>query len=277
MRVSIICFSQTGNTRKVGEAMADAFEAEGHDICYIPLKRAQSGDFSTADIIGVGAPCFESQAPAPVRALLKKVPDLTGKRAFVFATSGGGPGRVLYDLARPLMDAGADVAGGFLCRGTCYYPVPCLVNRFPGRPDKHDLEDAGRFARAVLAHVKSGRKGPVPGTRPDTVKHGFGFYHILAIMLKAPLVRTIMPEPALDPEKCDECGWCFHACPTNSIVLNPVPEIMPTCIRCYRCLSGCRKKALSVKWGASNFIVWTAYNQTFERWLGDIRADEKVY
>lgn len=46
MRVSVICFSQTGNTRKV----ADAFAVE-----------------------------------------------LAGKPAFVFATSGGAPGNVLYD------------------------------------------------------------------------------------------------------------------------------------------------------------------------------------
>ncbi len=276
MRVNIICFSQTGNTRKVARDMAGVFKQDGHDVGYISFRKAGYRHFTEADLIGVGAPCFESQAPEPVRTFLKPLPHLEGKKAFVFATSGGGPGRVLYDLARPLMDAGADVIGGFLCRGTCYYPVPCLVNRFPDRPDQADLADARFFARSVLEHVTSGRAGPLPETRPDALKHGFGFYHMLAVLLKDPLIRAVMPEPVLDPEKCDECRWCFHACPTGSIVLSPLPQIGSTCIRCYRCMNGCRPQALSVKWGISNFLTWTLYNKTFERWLGDIQPGEKI-
>ncbi len=274
MRINIICFSQTGNTRKVGRVMADVFKSEGHEVDFIPFKKAAPGYFTAADIIGVGAPCFESQAPGPVREFLREVPNLAGKKAFVFATSGGGPGRVLYDLAGPLMAARADVVGGFLCRGTCYYPVPCLVDRFPDRPNEDDLESARLFARAVSDHVESGRAGPMPETRPDVFKHGFGFYNLLAIMLKDPLIRYLMPGPTVDPDRCNQCRWCEHECPTGSIVLNPLPEIAPTCIRCYRCLSGCPEKALSVKWGISNFMVWTLYNKTFERWLGDVKAGE---
>ncbi len=277
MIVNIICFSQTGNTRKVGRAMAAVFESEGHAVSFISFTKANPEHFTAADMIGVGAPCFESQAPTPVREFLGILSDLTDKKAFVFATSGGAPGRVLYDLAKPLMDRHADVVGGFLGRGTCYHPVPCLINRFPGRPNEDDLEAAHRFARAVCAHVRSGKSGPMPETRPDALKHGFGFYNIVATLLKDPFVRFLMPAPEADPEKCNECKWCVHECPTGSITLNPQPEIASTCIRCYRCMNGCPEKSLSVQWGISNFMVWTLYNTTFERWLGDVKAGERFY
>ncbi len=278
MKINIICFSQTGNTRKVGRAMAAVFDEKGHEVEFVFFKKAEPNHFTSADIVGVGAPCFESQAPTPVRAFLKELPHLEGKKAFVFATAGGGPGRVLYDLAKPLMAKKAEVVGGFLARGTCYHPVPCLVNRFPGRPAEDDLEAARGFAESVADHAASGRSGPLPETRPDALKHGFGFYHIAAILLKDPLVRFLMPRPqVVDPGKCNQCQWCVHECPTGSITLEPAFRIASTCIRCYRCLNGCPEDALSVKWGISNFMVWTIYNKAFERWLGDVKAGETVY
>ncbi|MBU0996357.1 MAG: EFR1 family ferrodoxin [Proteobacteria bacterium] len=277
MKINIVYFSQTGNTRKVAKSMAEVFQSKGHDVRTLSFKKAVSDVFINCDLIGVGAPCFESQAPSPVRELLWDLPDLTGKKAFVFSTSGGGPGKVLYDLAKPLMKKGADVIGGFLCRGTCFYPVPCLVGRFPERPDEEDLAHAKVFAGSVIDHVSSGISGPMPGSRPDALKHGLGFYHIIGDLMNDSLIRLMMPKPKVDSAKCTACGWCVAECPTNSIILDPQPVFAKTCFRCYRCLTGCPEDALMVKWGIANFMVWTLYNQTFERWLGDIQKGEKIY
>ena len=277
MDVNLIYFSQTGNTRKVAASMAGIFSGEGHNVRTISYKQAKHSDFTTPDLLGVGAPCFESQAPSNVKAYLWDLPEIAGKAAFVFATSGGGPGRVLYDLAKPLMKKGADVIGGFLCRGTCYYPVPCLKGRFPERPDQDDLKKAEAFAASLLNHISSGAAGPMPAGRPGTLSHGAGFYQIIGAIMNDTLVRWIMPKPVADHDKCNECNWCVAECPTDSIRLDPKPVISKTCYRCYRCLNGCPEDALSVKWGISNFMVWTLYNETFERWLGDIRKGERTY
>lgn len=277
MRISIIYFSQTGNTRKVGKSMAGVFKEAGHEVRTIGFGKIHHTDFTGTDMIGVGAPCFESQAPSNVRQYLWELPYLTGQKAFVFSTSGGGPGKVLYDLAKPLVKKGADVVGGFLCRGTCFYPVPCLKGRFPERPDYQDLDKAKFFARAVLSHIDAGNSGPLPETRAGVFRHGFGFYNIVGAILSDPLVRFLMPKPRVDDVKCTECGWCAAECPTSSMRLEPKPVVLKTCYRCYRCVTGCMEEALSVRWGISNFMVWTLYNQTFERWLGDIQKGERVY
>jgi flavodoxin/ferredoxin len=277
MDINIIYFSQTGNTRKVAKAMAESFKEEGHEARTIGFKKIRQMDFTDTNLIGVGAPCFESRAPSHVREFLWDLPDLTGKKAFVFATSGGGPGKVLYDLAKPMMKKGAEVIGGFLSRGTCFHPVPCLVGRFPDRPDAQDLQKAKKFAGDLLRHVDSGVSGPMPESRPDALTHGLGFYQLIGAVMNDSLVRTLLPKPKIHIEKCTECGWCAAECPTNSIRLNPKPEISKNCFRCYRCLTGCPEEALSVTWGISNFLVWTLYSQTFERWLGDIQKEERIY
>lgn len=277
MKINIICFSQTGNTRKVAKAMGEVFKDAGHEVRNIGFNKVTHDDFASADLIGVGAPCFESQAPSNVREFLWELPPLDEKKAFVFSTSGGGPGRVLYDLAKPLMKKGAEVVGGFLSRGTCFYPVPCLKGRFPERPDAQDLAKAKKFVGALLGHLSSGVAGPMPESRSGTLTHGAGFYNMVGAIMNDSIVRLLMPKPRADEGKCTECGLCVAECPTNSITLGPKPNIAKTCYRCYRCITGCPEEALSVKWGISNFMVWTLYNQTFERWLGDIQKGERIY
>ena len=198
MDIRLIYFSQTGNTRKVAKAMAEVFNSEGHSARTISYKKVNHADFMEPELIGVGAPCFESQAPSVVREYLWSLPILDQKKAFVFSTSGGGPGKVLYDLAKPLMKKGAEVVGGFLCRGALFYPVPCLVGRFPDRPNEQDLSKAKEFARYLLDHLSSGISGPMPDSRPDALMHGLGFYQIVGALLNDTMVRFIMTKRGVD-------------------------------------------------------------------------------
>ena len=172
MNVTIIYFSQTGNTRRVAEAMAGAFCEAGYVTRTRSLKKATPQDAITGDLLGIGTPCFSSQAPTPIKAFLRNLPELNQKRAFVFATSGGAPGRVLSDLACLLQSKGADIVGGFLTRGELHYPAPCLVGRFRGCPSQEHLARARRFAGLVLEHVTAGRSGPLLDIHRDALKPG---------------------------------------------------------------------------------------------------------
>ncbi len=206
MDVTLICFSQTGNTRQVATAMAAAFREAGHLARIIALKKASPEDATRGDLLGVGSPCFSSQAPTPIKEYLRALPALDGQLAFVFATSSGAPGRVLYDLTRLLQGKGAHVLGGFLARGQVHHPAPHMTGQFPGHPNAEDLTHARRFAVAVAEHVSAGRSGPLPESRPDALKPGWGFYDLVGLTSSDTLLRLLMPEPKLDRVKCDGCG-----------------------------------------------------------------------
>ena len=92
MKINIIYFSQTGNTRKVAKTMTEVFNSENHTARTISFKNATQADFIDSDLIGVGAPCFESQAPSIITDYLNSLPDMDNKKVFVFSTSGGAPG-----------------------------------------------------------------------------------------------------------------------------------------------------------------------------------------
>jgi flavodoxin/ferredoxin len=277
MNVTIIYFSQTGNTRRVAETMAGALIEAGHAARTISLKKALPQDAIAGDLLGIGAPCFSSQAPTPIKNYLRTLPDLNQKPAFIFATSGGAPGRVLYDLARLLKNKGADVVGGFLTRGALYHPAPCLIGRFPDRPNEADLARARRFALAIAEHSSSGSPGLVADSRTDTLRPDGIFYNLVGLLSTDRFLRLLMPEPQLDSTRCDQCKWCVNECPMHNITLQPYPVFGKQCIRCYRCLSGCPQDAFKVNWWLGNPATLSLYNTRFERWFGDVEPGEVIY
>lgn len=277
MNITLIYFSQTGNTRRIAETMADEIRRAGHAARLVSLKKASPQDALAGDLLGIGTPCFSSQAPTPIKTFLQNLPVLDGKRSFVFATSGGAPGRVLFDLTRLLQVKGAVVVGGFLTRGELHHPAPCLQGRMPGRPNADDLAQARRFAAAVIEHVSTGVGGVVAESRPGTFKPGRGFYDLVASISTDGFLRRMLPEPKPDPARCNQCRWCVYECPMHNITLQPYPMLGDHCIRCYRCLTGCPQKAFVADWRLGNLAVLAFYNTTFERWFGDIKPGERIY
>ncbi len=59
-----------------------------------------------------------------------------------------------------------------------------MTGQFPGRPNAEDLSHARRFAVAVAEHVSAGRSGPLPESRPDALKPGWGFYDLVGLTSK---------------------------------------------------------------------------------------------
>jgi ferredoxin len=293
MDVTLICLSQTGNTRKVATAMVGAFRDAGHTARAISLKRAIPRDATGGHLLGVGTPCLSSQAPTPIKEFLRALPPLDGQAAFVFATSSGAPGKVLYDLTHLLRTRGANVLGGFLARGQVHHPAPSMAGQFPGRPNAEDLTKARRFAIAVAEHVSAGRSGPLPESRPGALTPRQGLYDLLGLMISDIMLRLLLPEPKPEPVMCDQCQWCVLACPMDNIALRqpfgelrmaaggrplqPYPVLGDRCIRCYRCLTGCPQKAFGADWRFADPFLLFLYNAAFMRRFGDLEPGEQIY
>jgi flavodoxin/Pyruvate/2-oxoacid:ferredoxin oxidoreductase delta subunit len=277
MNITIVYFSQTGQTFKVAEAMAYGLREKKHTVKVLEMQKVKPADLKRCDLLGVGSPCFESQAPAPVLSWIKSWPALNGKPAFVFATSGGASGRVLYDLTKTLRKKGAKLIGGFMGRGMVHHPAPCLIGRLPNRPNSDDLAQARLFALAVDKHLQSGNEGTMPESRPDALKPTLGFYQLVGLMAKPFLLRILLPKPKLTQSLCNQCQLCARECPVQSITLLPNPVIDGHCIRCYHCQIVCPQKALNESWWYGNLVILSLYNTIFARLFGDLESGESIY
>lgn len=270
MKATIIYFSQTGNTRKIAEAMAEEFEAAGYDTICSSIKNIHHEQLTNSDIFGLGTPTFESHAPTNIKNFIKALPMLTGKYAFVFATCGGASGNVLHDLEKLLKQKGSEVVDGFLAFGEVHHPAPCIVGKSHGRPNEEDLSNAKRFAHTLIQ-----RKNSTLAIQYDGLKPRKGFYNLVGLLSSSEkLIRLLEPKPKLDPGKCRQCQRCAHECPMDNITMTPNPTLGSKCIRCYRCVTICENTSFSVNWLFGNIVVLTLWNTYFMHWFGEYDGEK---
>lgn len=122
MRYAIVWASKGGNTRQVGEALADALRAAGCDCIYageVPAEGStEEAAVLAAECVLAGSWTDKGDCDAALATLLGK---LGGKRVFLFGTAGfgGGPAyfeRLLGIFAQHLPET-AELAGGAMCQG----------------------------------------------------------------------------------------------------------------------------------------------------------------
>jgi multimeric flavodoxin WrbA len=154
MSVCIVYHSETGNTKKVAEAVAMATGAvlipvrdtAGYSkitMYLLGAPRARKGekaaiepskiDVSAYDLVIVGSPVWAWSPTPGANAAITALTGCEGKKGMVFATSGGKPGETLAVMARALSGRGVKVEGSF---------------HF-GRKDLGDAKQLGDFIDAV--------------------------------------------------------------------------------------------------------------------------------
>ncbi|MCD8479275.1 MAG: flavodoxin-like domain-containing protein [Candidatus Cloacimonetes bacterium] len=137
MEIALIYHSQTGNTERFANALADALMLAGHTVNSIklqtvnPVKQAHVKshqdiaftnlpDPAAFDLILFGGPVW-AFGPSPVIiAAISEMGTLSGKKAIPFATMGfpfkwmGGSAALRY-MQRELATKGAKVLPGYIC------------------------------------------------------------------------------------------------------------------------------------------------------------------
>jgi ferredoxin len=205
------------------------------------------------------------------------LPVLKDQRAFVFATSSGAPGKVLYDLTKLLQEKGAYVLGGFLTRGEVHLPAPSMNGQFPGHPTETELSQARRFARTIAEDVSVDKTSHMIESSANILNRGWGFYDFVGLTSSDRMLRRLMPEPKPVPGKCDQCGLCIGHCPLDNIILDSYPILGDRCIRCYRCLTVCPKQAFEADLRFADPFLQILYNRHFMGWFGDLKPGERLY
>lgn len=257
MRACVVYFSQTGNTRKVAEAIQEALARAAGFCALYRLEEADPAVLSRYDLIGLGCPAFYLREPLNVRRFLLDIPDqrMTGrpKPFFVFVTHGGTPGDAYSRISRLAANRGLDVIGAYGCLGVDTFPP--YADRRPliahGHPDSADLERARSFAASMVERASGGQRPParakahVPGNILTRFASGLFNGRALRLMER----YWILPHKKVDPGLCVKCGLCVQACPQGIIRMEGLPVISEKgCIYCYHCHRTCPRGAIRCNW-----------------------------
>ncbi|MFC1915545.1 EFR1 family ferrodoxin [Chloroflexota bacterium] len=280
MKSIIIYFSQTGNTKKVAEAICDDIKATTGQCDIVKIEEANVREQIGYDLIGLGCPTFVHREPLNVSRFINGMEPLKGKYCFVFSTHGGHPGNVLPSMAGKIRRQGLTVIGGFNCDGSDHYPHYTFPWYTEGHPDDIDLKEAADFGKQMVERSlrSRGEKSLVPAFQ--WLRTGMYLYEPPPKTVKAnkPLSRQFDFEMSFDKEKCryPRCRLCIDNCPVRAIDLSADPIIFRRgCISCLFCEMLCPTGAINIKTDAKSiehhrkslleYCQRTRYPEFFER------------
>jgi flavodoxin len=165
MKALVSYYSDTGNTKKVADAIYDAIEESEKEICLAK----DASNLSDYDLIFCGFPVQSMGLPEKMAAFVKGLPE--GTKVAFFATHGslrGGELAITAFYAALGLSKNLKVMGTFGCRGVVKQAiVDALLKKAEhrgwaleaqsavGHPDEADLEDAKAFAAAMVIKARA--------------------------------------------------------------------------------------------------------------------------
>ncbi len=248
MKTLLICFSQTGNTRRIAKCIQEGIVEANSDCNLMTLKEVNLGDVRSYDLVGIGCPVYYLREPFNVGNFLESLPQLDGQHWFVFCTHGNVIGNVFPSVSKKLSDVNATVIGyhhSYANISVPFYPRPSYTS---GHPDEHDLNEAIRFGREIVDRsrlISEGRKDLIPPPGPVST----GEWLDAAKRFSPELLKQVMPKLRINLEKCTECGMCKDQCPVDGIDIAVDPARMQNpCISCWNCTIVCPVQAIGADW-----------------------------
>lgn len=263
MKVCIVYFSQTGNTRKIAEEIREQVAELTGDCLMLQLEETDPAIFSGYDLVGVGLPTFFFREPINLKHFFLKMPNQSTagqpKPFFFFVTHGGTPGDVYYQIDRLANSRGLETIGFFQCLGVDTYPP--FADRKPltayGHPNQNDLLQAKAFAKDMVhkagVYLVTGdlKKPKIPGNLATRAVAGFFNERKIHFRMR----HKMLPAKKIRESKCTRCGLCAKNCPQGIISLSPFPVIDESaCIACYYCQRICPEKAIECDWRFLRFF-----------------------
>jgi flavodoxin I len=180
MRVLVAYYTQTGNTRKIAQAIHSELESLGHEATLREIRGARSNDLTGYDLVFVGSPCHSADLAKPVKHLLEAMESSPGERLAGFVTHstytpeggkrqqelhGEWAGKCAGSFERACAAKGLRWCGFFSCQGKPSKPIELFIrvavikdaHEWPGyiaetrkHPTADDETKARAFAREVV-------------------------------------------------------------------------------------------------------------------------------
>ena len=175
MKILVTCFSQTGNTEKIAHAILDEL-AQSHETDYTAVDEIDAEHLNAYDLVFLGSPIHAGGLAAPVKELLKALPDNPGYKLAAFMThassalnkQGYESGvQQFHDISK---EKRIDCLGCYDCQGRLTHELHDMVQKAQNVPDdewaekmaecdkhpsKEDEDKARAFARDMASLIDS--------------------------------------------------------------------------------------------------------------------------
>ncbi len=240
MRILIVYFSGTGNTKRISDLMQNEFISGGADCRIVAMEdyclQRLELDLSEVDLVGIGFPVHAMDAPQIVYDFLKLLPQKT-QNYFLFKTAGsafiraGSTRLIRHHLA---------MLGWKLVYEQLFEMPP---NAFgTAKPEKvlARYNRCSALAAVTAQDILSGRKHRI--REAPMVGLCYAFSRLEKHGAKQSSARWYATGD------CNLCGLCAAKCPAENIRIEEGKLVFgDKCLLCLRCWWICPQRAISHK------------------------------
>ena len=217
----------------------------------LPVEREQWKPISANELVVWGTPVYAGRIPNKTLEFVKEHLKCNGAKFIAIAVYGGrNYDDTLAELCQIATEGGLAPIGATAV--VARHTFSSTLNA--GRPNEEDFRALERFCKEIDSEPATTFSAP-GNPHPEKYYTPLKEDGTPALFLKA--------KPALDKQRCNNCGICVEICPMGSITLE-TEGIVTTgvCIKCQACIQKCPQQALSF---------------TDEAFLSHVRMLEKTF
>lgn len=169
MKCAVIFYSQTGNTRKIAQAISKGIRNIIGSCDLVNIKDIKPFEIENYDLIGLGSPVWCGGEPPNVRRFIEEIPKQDGRHIFCFCTHGVMPEHFFPTVVRRIHGKGFTVIGFKDWFGDAFFQIAPYPYYTHGHPDEIDLKEAEQFGKEMVERSKrisAGEKDLIPPIPP---------------------------------------------------------------------------------------------------------------
>ena len=244
MRIVILYFSGTGNTHWAANEIARSLADRGWEARALSIETVNEAEVTAlvqeTDIQGIGYPIYGSDTPEPIKDLIERLPEGSGKSAMVFCTQWQFSGDGAMVAGRELRKKGYDIRWTLHLKMPNNVCVTAMPLPYTAEYDKHipTLEKARKRIDNLVDHMVNGEKSRWPSCR------------LMGALQRVPyrlLYDRFRDAPSLEDARCTGCGRCARNCPAGNIKMeHGLARFSDKCVMCMRCYCFCPATAIKV-------------------------------
>ena len=246
--IDIYCFSGTGNTLRVTQAMRDVFVERQRSAKVHLMEKSEPSAVPLDHVIGLAFPVAAFSTYPLVWRFVQALPRAAGTAVFMADTMGGRSGGMVGPLRRMLTRKGYRPLGAreIIMPTNVFYRADAAAEDATSR---RGLAAARAYAEDLLAGKTKWGRVPIVS---DLV---YALSRAVTGMWKLGWGKSRFGM-RVNRETCTRCGLCHRVCPTRAIEMQNGPVFTTRCEFCMRCAGMCPVSA--IHFGRSTYKPYAA-------------------